>query len=291
MIVLSNDYKFDFGCASGAMAFHGNGWWWEQPWRWLGYLNPKEFTVIVKTLTYEPRVGNLRWYAPWRAVRLLPNASAVNAVGLTNPGFRWWLKEPYDYVMKKGYKVIVSIAPQTIMEAQEMAAAFNYASGIKGLQLNVSCPNVDKNSSVDYICSMANAILRLTKHPLLVKLAYQDNYIGVCKELDGKVDAFELINSIPFKMVYEDKKSPLSKYGYEGGVSGRAIIDQARQALVYTKSAGVKTPIISGGGIDSLEEVRMRESLGANGFVFGTVFIRKPWMPNKIIRQYRDGEW
>ena len=285
MIEFHNGHKFDFGCASGALAFHGEGWWFERPWRWIKELRPEEFTVIIKTLTFSPRKGNYVWWRPWTCVRLLERGGVVNAIGLTNPGYEWWLGEPYEYVTKKGYKVIVSIAPDTPIEAAVMAEAFNHVD-VAGLQLNVSCPNVGHRDDVDYVCEMTNAVLKLTRHPLVVKLSYASSYTQICKELDGRVAAFELINSVPFGRVYKNR-SPLLRYGYSGGVSGKPIAALSRLALKNVKAAGVQTPVISGGGVDSLREVRAREELGAAGFVFGSIFIRKPWLPNQIVRQHR----
>ncbi len=180
MIEFHNGHKFDFGCASGALAFHGDGWWFEQPWRWMKVLRPEEFTIITKTLTFSPRKGNYVWWKPWTCVRLLANGGVVNAVGLANPGYEWWLDEPYKYVSKKGYKVIVSIAPDTPLEAGLMADAFN-ACDIAGLQLNVSCPNLaEPFKDIDNVCQLAKAILRLTRHPLVVKLAYQSLNAHIC---------------------------------------------------------------------------------------------------------------
>jgi dihydroorotate dehydrogenase (NAD+) catalytic subunit len=287
MIKLNNNCTFDFGCASGAFGFYGDGWWFEQPWRWLGLLRPEEFTIIVKTLTYKPIKGNYVWWHPWTCVNYLFNGSFVNCVGLSNPGYRWWLGKPYTHIIKKGYKVIVSIAPKNVSEAITMVCDFNDAN-IAGLQLNVSCPNVKHDSSVKFVCSVAEAVYKHSRHPITVKLAYQDDYLTICKKLEKIVAAFELINTVPFGVVYPDKRSPLKKFGYEGGVSGQAIISYAREALVRVRQSGVETPIISGGGIDSLEEVLLREKLGANAFVFGSIFMRRPWLPNRIIAQYRN---
>lgn len=44
MINLSNGNEVDFLCASGSLGFCGDGWWWEQPLRWVGMLRPHEFT-------------------------------------------------------------------------------------------------------------------------------------------------------------------------------------------------------------------------------------------------------
>ena len=284
MIEFFNGHKFDFGCASGALGFYGNGWWFEQPWRWIGLLRPEEFTIITKTLTYYPRKGNLRWYAPWRAVRFIENG-VVNCVGLTNPGFRWWLSKPYQYTQKKGYKVIPSLAPDTLAEAKEMALAFN---GLKivGIQLNV-CPNTEWKS-IDLICSIVSEFLKYTEHPTTLKLG--ENYLRVCQELDTRLTAFELINSVPYEQFYSCP-SPLEKYGYKGSVSGGKIRYHARTALVTAKKSGIKTPIISGGANDSYEEVKWRLEHDADGIVFGTLYIKKAWLPNVIVSKMRGYEY
>src|SRR5882672_8482445 len=120
MITFSNGHQVDFLAASGALGFTGDGYWWEQPFRRSGLLRPEEFTIVTKTLTYLPKVGNLRWWAPWRCVRLLGNGNVVNSVGLSNPGYKQWLHESYNQVVRKGYKVIVSIAPTSLYEARNM---------------------------------------------------------------------------------------------------------------------------------------------------------------------------
>ena len=92
MITLANGHKFKYMVASGALAFDGKGWPWERPLVWLGLIKPELFTVVIKSLTRNPRPGNLRWWKPWTCVRLIPGGS-VNKVGLTNPGIEWWCKK------------------------------------------------------------------------------------------------------------------------------------------------------------------------------------------------------
>ncbi len=92
MIALSNDHVFTYMVASGALAFDGKGWPWERPLVWSGLIKPELFTVVIKSLTRNPRPGNLRWWKPWTCVRLIPGG-AVNKVGLTNPGIEWWCRE------------------------------------------------------------------------------------------------------------------------------------------------------------------------------------------------------
>ncbi len=286
MIKFKNGHNMDFACASGALAWYGEGWWWEHPLRWLGFIRPDELTVISKTLTFDARVGNLKWYCPWRCVRLIEDG-AVNAVGLTNPGYDWWIKNCPSKIDKKGWKVIVSIMPAHEGEAETMVRALNPCP-IVGYEINVSCPNVDHDSSIAHIKRIFQAVKANTDHPVILKLGYTDPYVDICRELDGKADAFDLINTVSWAKVYPDKPSPLAKYNLVGGVSGFPIREYSREALVKVRFSGVKTPIISGGGIDSAVEVYARMVSGARAVTLGTVFLRTPWKPYYIIRECRE---
>lgn len=287
MIELSNGHRFEYATASGAMGFYGDGWWFEQPWRWLGLLRPGEFTIIIKTLTSTPRKGNLNMWKPWQCVQLLQGGGAINAVGLTNPGMWWWLDGPYRYICKKGYKVIVSLMPETKDQAKEMAYVFNRATKIVGVELNVSCPNVSHDASVEHICGLTRAFCSVSKHPVILKLSYHQPYLDICQELQKTVEAFDVINTIPWPQMF-DMPSPLAKYGLVGGVSGLPIVRYAREALAKIK-ATVPVQVLSGGGIASLEETKLRFELGADAVSFGSVFMRYPWVPNRIIRILESG--
>lgn len=286
MITFKNGKTFEFGCASGALAYNGRGWWFERPWHWLGMLRHPDMSIITKTLTFKPRKGNLRWWCPWRSVRLLPDASVVNAVALTNPGYVWWVNQCYYSMARRGLKIIPSIMAENIEEMRLMIAKMNTLHELDAIQINPFCPNIEmRDDPVGHAIELCQVARKESVHPLIVKLTWQNDYPRMLRELDGVVDAFELINSVPFPMLYRDK-SPLSKYGYAGAVSGKRIAPLAREALIIAQNMNLKTPIISGGGIDSLNELLDREAFGAKGFVFGSVFIRKPWRPRMIIDQY-----
>lgn len=285
-----NGHKFEFAAASGALGFDGDGWPWEWPLRWAGLLDPSQFTIITKTLTRWPRAGNLKWWCPWRCVRLIPGG-AVNAVGLTNPGIDWWMKNVPNHLYQRGYNVIVSIAPETEQEAEYMVSRLrcNAFDNIKGVEINVSCPNVDHEESVHHICKLTRTALNYRNDdlPVLVKLGWQQPYLDICKELDGEAAAFDLINAVPWKEL-RVSESPLKKYGLECSISGEAISFLAERALTAVKKAGTKTPILSGGGVMDITDVRRRFAFGADAVAFGSIFIKKPWAPNQIVKQWRE---
>lgn len=281
MITLPNGHKIDFLCSSGALGFYGDGWWWEQPFRWLNLLKPQELTIITKTLTVNPRKGNHSFWFPFRSVRFINNG-VVNAMGLPNPGFENWINN-----YKPKYKLIVSIAPKNVEEADFMAKNLGFLAidanknkGIIAIEYNLSCPTFQYSNSLQIIDALKKYNL-----PVILKLGYEDckNWNG---ELEGKADVLDIINSVRWSTIYPNKRSPLKKFG-GGGVSGTVIKNHAKEAINLVASF-TKTPIISGGGIDSAHEVYVRRNMGAKAFTFGSVFMRKPWLPNKIANECRQ---
>ncbi|MCS7272643.1 MAG: HisA/HisF-related TIM barrel protein [Fimbriimonadales bacterium] len=284
MITFSNGEQVEFLTGSGALAFDGRGWIWEYPLRWVGLLNPKEFTIVVKTLTLRPRKGNLRWYAPWRAVRLIPGG-AVNAVGLTNPGIDWWIRTCYPRVQRMRLQTVVSVYPESIEEAKVFAEKLHSLS-IAAVELNASCPNVPHRETdlVEHVRALALA-LRESGHPLIVKVGYDQPYVEIAQAVEGVAEAIHAINTVPWRLVYPDRPSPLARLG-GGGVSGVPIRPFVREA-VQRLHAHARLPIIAGGGITTLQDLEELWELGARAFSIGTLFLRAPWMPNRLVRAWR----
>lgn len=281
MIRLSNGYEFTFCVASGALGFDGDGYFWEQPFRWLGLLRPKEFTIIAKTVTFEPRAGNLVWWHPWTCVKLIPGG-AVNSVGLTNIGYKAWMRDCFPRARRRGYNMFASIQPVTPDEAAIMAKEIDLLDQdtLKAIEINLSCPNT--KDSYDPV-AVVKAVRQNCTVPLLAKLGYDS--INLVPLLQDYVEVFSVINTVPWNKVFPDRPSPLACHGLEGGVSGSQIKEIARASLQETKRL-TSRPVKSGGGMDSFKEVMIREYLGADAFDLGTIFLRSPWEPNRIVRQY-----
>src|SRR3990167_5592979 len=115
MVTVANGHRFQFMAASGALAFDGRGWPWEWPLRMIGLLDPTLFTIVVKTLTRQPRKGNLRWSRPWSVIKHLGASGVVNAIGLTNGGIDWWLRDVAPRI-PSDYKIVVSVEADDLKE-------------------------------------------------------------------------------------------------------------------------------------------------------------------------------
>ena len=293
MIRFSNSHELTFACASGALAFDGRGWPWEFPFRWLGLLDPKAFTVVAKTITVDPIVGNLSLLHPWTCVALLGEKDnngknqlgATNAVGLTNPGALHWVTKCYPRAKRKGYKIAASVMANSVREAEILADELRPLD-LAYVEWNPSCPNVDHPHIP--LVGIA-AALSHCGHPLVAKLAKNQVEERFVKSIDPFVEAWHAINTIPWDDLYPNDKSPIEKYRHKkkGGVSGMQIHAEALRCVGLLKTMTLK-PIIGGGGIFSLKDVNDFESSGVSAFSIGTCFMYYPWYPNKIVKEHKE---
>ncbi|MGQ9524592.1 MAG: dihydroorotate dehydrogenase [Armatimonadota bacterium] len=285
MICLSNNVELEILAASGALAFDGRGWMWEWPLRWTGLLDPSEFVVVVKTLTRHPRRGNLRWYKPWACVRPIPGG-VVNAVGLTNPGIEWWITRCYPAMRRRGILPIASIYAESPREAVEMARMLAPLE-LAAVELNASCPNTDDDllENTQLVVETTVAAREYSSHPMIIKLSWSQDYVQIARELEGTVEAVHAINTVPWRVLFPSKRSPLEHLG-GGGVSGPVILPYTIEAVCRLHAA-VKLPIIAGGGITSLEDIIRLKEAGASAFSIGTLFLLRPWAPTALARQWK----
>lgn len=273
--------------ASGALAFDGRGWPWEQPLRWLGLLKPELFTIVVKSLTLKPRQGNLKMSSPWGCVRLV-RGGTVNAVGLTNPGIDEWIQLIYPQIEKSKLNFVGSIAGEDLQEFMEMAIRLKHCSALKALELNASCPNspseLARNSQA--VIDTAKAIKYVAKWPLILKLSYTHDYVTIAKALEGVVEAIS-INSVPWSVVFPEKKSPLAKLG-GGGVSGK-VVQKYTWEMVKDLASHSSIPVI-GASVWEYEDLQKLFDLGAKAIAFGSIFLRYPWRPTWFVERWRRNQ-
>lgn len=281
MIHLSNGHQFEYIAASGALAYDGCGWPWEWPLRWAGFIDPAKFTIVTKTLTPLPRAGNLRWSHPWSTVANVPQG-VVNAIGLTNPGFDWWIQDIAPQIPKRGYDIVCSITGDDPATLAAMAQRLDKIQ-IKGIELNASCPNTDKDllQNASLVVDMVKAIRASTQHPIILKLSVIHDYVHVARSCEGLVEALS-INSVPWAVAFPDQSSPLARFG-GGGVSGRAAQPWTWK-MVQELACATSIPVIGPGVWEFYDMAHLRE-LGAKAISFGSIFMRYPWRPNRFIEK------
>ncbi len=286
MITLSNGHAFKYMVASGALAFDGKGWLWDRPLVWLGLIKPELFTVVLKTLTLDPRPGNLRWWKPWTCVSLIPGGS-VNKVGLTNRGMAWWFNNIGPHLDYKKFPLVGSIFGNQ-GDLVVMAAAMNHYDFV-ALEVNPSCPNTGHGlQTAEEVVKMVKAVKKVSRHPIIIKVSVDQDYLAIARGLEGVAEAISL-NSVPWKTAFpQSEKSPLWRLeekvgGGGGGVSGKpaqhcnwfAVKDLAQQGSI---------PVI-GPSIMEFEDMDCVRKLGAKAVSFGAIHLRTPWKPTTIVEK------
>src|SRR5260370_41750677 len=92
--------------------------------------------IIPKTVTQQPRAGN----PPPRTVET--PSGMLNAIGLDNDGIEYFIQHHLPYLRTLPTAIVANIAGKNEAEFVEMAEQIGRESGLAGLELNLSCPNV-----------------------------------------------------------------------------------------------------------------------------------------------------
>ncbi|MBI2093945.1 MAG: dihydroorotate dehydrogenase, partial [Candidatus Omnitrophica bacterium] len=96
--------------------------------------------IVIKTLTRNPKQGNL-------PPRLAETPSGMlNAVGLQNMGIEPFVQQMLPKLKGCGTKILVSILGESEQEVIEMVECLDQAEGVDGIELNLSCPNIQHSS-------------------------------------------------------------------------------------------------------------------------------------------------
>src|SRR5438132_12995248 len=92
--------------------------------------------IIPTTVTHAPRAGN-------PVPRTVETPSGMlNAIGLDNDGIDHFIQHHLPYLRTLPTAIIANIAGKNEDEFVEMAGLLGKESGLAGLELNLSCPNV-----------------------------------------------------------------------------------------------------------------------------------------------------
>lgn len=288
MIQLSNGHIINYVASSGSLAYDGKGWAWERPLVRAGLIKPELFTVVIKTLTRHPREGNLKMWWPWSCIRLIPGGS-VNKVGLTNPGILWWRKKIAPTIDFEKYSIVVSIYGDE-NELVEMTQMMNRYK-LVALEVNPSCPNTGHMDETETIIKSVKAVKKISRHPIIVKIAVNQEYLNIAEGLTGIAEAIS-INSVPWKIAFPNGElSPLWRLeqkvgGGGGGVSGKPAQKENWKAVKALSEQGL-VPVI-GSSVMDYDDMKKVRKCGAQAISFGAIHFLKPCAPTLFVKTEKE---
>ena len=237
--------------------------------------------IVPKTITPQPRQGNV----PWRTVETA--AGLLNSIGLDNDGVDAFLANQLPWLLSCGAPVIVSIAGATIDEFVALAARLDDVPGIAALELNISCPNVshgvDMGSDPELCRRVVAGVRAATSRPVLAKLTPNVSDIAAVARgaEDGGADAVTVINTCQGMAVDWRRRRPLLG-NVIGGLSGPAIKPIALRCVHQIRRAS-RIPIVGVGGIMTIDDCMEFLVTGASAVQVGTASFAEPVVSARLL--------
>lgn len=241
--------------------------------------------IVLKGISLKPKRGN-------PPPRIIETPSGIlNAIGLQNVGVEVLINKKLPYLQKFTTPVIINISGDTIEEYVELARKLDNISqekGIAGLEINISCPNVQKGGIVwgteaQLTYKVVNNIRKVTTLPLIVKLSpnvTDIKVIAVAAEEAG-ADVLSLINTLVGMAVDVSLRRP-KLANISGGLSGPAVKPVALW-MVWQVFQTVNIPIIGMGGIMKAQDALEFIIAGARAVSIGTANLVNPKAAIEII--------
>ena len=243
--------------------------------------------IVVKGLSLKPRSGN----PPPRTVET--PCGMLNAIGLANVGLESFLKEKLPALQKLKTAVIVNIYGHSINEYGEVAAGLKGVKGISAIEVNISCPNVEKGgiafgTDADMSARVTERVLKNSDKPVIVKLS--PNVTDICEiaiaiEKAG-AHAVSLINTLTGMAIDIESRTPILA-NISGGLSGPAIRPVALY-MVYQVVNALNIPVIGVGGIVDYRDALQFLIAGATAIQVGTANFVNPKTTLHIIKGLKN---
>lgn len=242
--------------------------------------------IVPKTVTLHAQQGN-----PPKRICETP-AGMINAIGIENPGIDVFISDKLPKLKKTGVPVIVSISAHSDDDFVLMTEKLNAVGGLAAIELNLSCPNLQKKVLVAQSAQATSSVVRRVKavaaYPVIAKLSPNVTSIvdiALAAESSG-ADAVSMVNT--FAAMAIDIKKRCSRIGnFTGGLSGPAIRPIALRMVCET-AAKVRIPIIGMGGVTNAQDALEFLIAGATMVAVGTYNFVNPRAPLEVLAGIKE---
>lgn len=240
--------------------------------------------VVTKSIALRARSGR-----PTPRMAETPSGM-LNSIGLQGPGIDQFLDVDIPWLANHGARVIVSISGESVDEYASLARRLRNVPNISGIEVNISCPNVENRGLVfacDPIASrdVVQAVRRNlgSDLPIIVKLSPDvTDIVEIARVVvEAGADALALINTVLGMVIDIDTMRP-KLAGKTGGLSGPAIRPIAVRAIYQVHAAIPKVPILGMGGVTSGRDALELVLAGASGISIGTATFGNPTAAMKV---------
>ncbi len=238
---------------------------------------------VTKSITLNPREGN-------PSPRIWEGYGGIlNSIGLENAGLQKFLEEEMPFLERLSTNVIVSIAGEKKEEYYEIARNLRECK-ISGVELNLSCPNVEGGGMLfgidkEMVKEITKKVVKEIDKPVWVKLTPQaKDIVELVKAVkDAGGEAVVLFNTFLGLAIDWKKRKPVFKRIF-AGYSGPAIKPLVLRYVweVYKENL---LPIVGCGGIVSFSDVLEYIFAGASLVQIGSANFRDPWIGERLVKE------
>jgi len=246
--------------------------------------------VTVRTVTEQPREGHFTLRESWGLTSLpeffrlyrgaLQEADGgwLNAFGWSNIGIERYFDEYFPRTSEQNR--ILSLGGFSADEFSSLVETVNRRAKpgeLAAVEFNVSCHNVNFDFSA-IIEEVLRRAVPASRFPVILKLSPDFDYLEHARlaETTG-VAAISAINTVKGLRLDPATGAPLLKNRY-GGLSGRAIKPIGLRVVSELREAGIKLPIIAGGGVRTFDDVREYGWAGADACSLGSeAWLKRIW--------------
>lgn len=242
---------------------------------------------IVKGTTLLAREGN-------DYPRMVETPSGMlNAVGLQNKGVKYFVDTIYPRIKDCGSEVIVNVSGATIDDYVGVAERLAPLSGIRAIEVNISCPNVKQGgmafgTTTKGAAAVTAAMRKAWERTLIVKLSPNVTDIAeIARAVENEgADSVSLINTLMGMAVDVDHRRPYLST-ITGGLSGPAVRPVAVR-MVWQVAKAVKIPVIGLGGITCGRDALEFLMAGATAVEVGTANFLDPAVSVRIVDEIEE---
>ncbi len=239
--------------------------------------------ICTKGLSLQPHAGNEPpriWETP---------SGMLNAIGLQNVGVKVFLDEKLPKLRQLQATVIANVWGDVEEDYVAVVEALEGADGIAAIELNISCPNVEKGgmlfgNSPSATSSLVSRVRRATRRPLIVKLSPNapDLVESARAASEAGADALSLVNTFVGMAIDPETAIPRISFG-TGGLSGPAIRPLAVRMVYQVARALPEVPLVGIGGIADLSDVLEFLAAGATAVQVGTANFKEPGVSQRLV--------
>lgn len=243
--------------------------------------------IVSKGLFLEPRDG-----CPTPRIAETPSG-LLNAIGLQGVGVHAYVKDVLPRLARHDTAVVVNVCGDTVEEYAEVSRVLDGAPGVHALEINISCPNVEKGGMAfggdpKMTEAVVRAVRKVTRLPVIPKLSPNVADIAlfarVCEEAGA--DGLSCVNTLLGLAVDVERRKPKLAFG-TGGLSGPAIRPIAVR-MAWQAARAVKIPVIGIGGISSAEDALEFLIVGCRAVQIGTANFVDAGVYERVLRGLED---